>query len=161
VADLFIVKTGKTAYNDARPKAEAVMLARFCVVLLILMGFAMPASAQFVRAFQSSAIFEPEIDVVNSGAVLDVQPTVSHDLKYVTMNMRAQNSQLVDLFTFQFQGPGGGVVLPGGVVGGVNPVVVGLNAIPQRPNAPMRVANGSGGAILLKRGITPLIFASN
>ena len=29
--------------------------------------------------------------------------------------------------------------------------------VPNRPNAPMRVAPGNGGVILLKRGITPLV----
>jgi hypothetical protein len=54
------------------------------------------------------------------------------------------------------------VQLPGGVVGGVNPVIVGpaANNIPQRPNAPMRLSRGNGGTILLTRGITPLLTIS-
>jgi hypothetical protein len=112
--------------------------------------------------FSNNAIFQPEIDVVNSGVVTDIQATVSHDRKYVTLNMRAQNSQLVNLFVFNFQsagtGGGGTVQLPSGFVGGVNPVVAGgAGVVPERPNAPMRVAPGNGGAILLKRGITPLV----
>jgi hypothetical protein len=112
--------------------------------------------------FSNNAIFQPEIDVVNSGVVTDVQATVSHDRKYVTLNMRAQNSQLVNLFVFNFQsagtGGGGTVQLPSGFVGGVNPVIAGAaGVVPERPNAPMRVAPGTGGAILLKRGITPLV----
>ncbi|HEY7119618.1 MAG TPA: hypothetical protein VH475_23710 [Tepidisphaeraceae bacterium] len=109
--------------------------------------------------------FEPEIGVVNSGVINDVQATVSADRKYVTMTMRPSNSQLLNLFTFQFQaGPGGGggiVQLPGGFVGGVNPVIAGPagNVIPQRLNAPRRIAPGHGGAILLQRGITPLVLA--
>ena len=105
--------------------------------------------------FSGAAIFEPEIGVVNSGAVLDAQATVSADRKYVTMTMRPSVSQLLALRTFQFQGFGN---VPGGTVGGVNPVVAGMvDATPQRPNAPMRVGAGNGGAILLKRGITPLV----
>jgi hypothetical protein len=70
--------------------------------------------------------------------------------------MRPSVSQLLALHTFQFQGFGN---MPGGTVGGVNPVVAGfVDAMPQRPNAPMRVGSGNGGAILLKRGITPLVI---
>jgi hypothetical protein len=106
--------------------------------------------------FSGGAIFEPEIGVVNSGAVLDAQATVSADRKYVTMTMRPSVSQLLALRTFQFQGFGN---VPGGTVGGVNPVVAGVvDVMPQRPNAPMRVEAGNGGAILLKRGITPLVI---
>jgi hypothetical protein len=130
--------------------------------------FSWSASAQVIGqpVFGSNALFEPEIGVVNSGAVTDVQATVSADRKYVTLNMRAQNSQLVNLFTFNFQsgGPGGGgttVQLPSGFVGGVNPVLAGIaGGVPARPNAPMRVAPGSGGVILLKRGITPLVVGN-
>jgi len=124
---------------------------------IVLTAFALcPITAR--AQFANGAAFEPEIDVVNSGPILDAQATVSADRKYVTLNMRVQNSQLLALQTFQFQGPGGGVQLPGGVVGGVNPVVAGVPVvIPQRPNAPMRVGSGNGGAILLRRGITPLI----
>ena len=125
------------------------------------------AGAQVIQQpiFGNNAAFEPEIDVVNSGAVMDAQATVSADRKYVTLNMRAQNSQLLNLFTFQFQNGGGGgggfVQLPGGFVGGVNPVVAGgSGTIPVRPNAPMRVSAGNGGAILLTRGMTPLVRAN-
>jgi len=123
--------------------------------------FASRAGAQVVTQFGGGTAFEPEIGVVNSGAVTDVQATVSHDLKYVTLNMRAQNAELVNLFTFNFQQGGGQFVqLPGGFAGGVNPVVAGGNGvIPARPNAPMRVVAGNGGRILLTRGITPLVGA--
>ncbi|MDB5319433.1 MAG: hypothetical protein JWN40_1064 [Phycisphaerales bacterium] len=111
--------------------------------------------------FGGGAIFEPEISVVNSGAVLDAQATVSADRKYVTMTMRPSVSQLLALRTFQFQGFGGvgGGTLPSGTVGGVNPVIVGaVDVIPLRLNAPMRLGAGNGGAILLRRGITPLVI---
>lgn len=108
--------------------------------------------------FGGGTLFEPEIDVVNSGVVMDAQATVSADRKYVTLTMRPQQSQLLDLQTFNFQNFGNGM---GGIVGGVNPVIAGPNGaivpIPQRLNAPMRVAPGNGGVILLKRGITPLL----
>jgi general secretion pathway protein D len=51
----------------------------------------------------NTALFEPEIDVVSSGVVLDVQATVSADRKYVTLTLRPQLAQLLNLFTFEFQ----------------------------------------------------------
>ena len=130
---------------------------------LLALSAAETARGQVVAqpVFSNNALFQPEIDVVNSGVVTDIQATVSADRKYVTLNMRAQNSQLVNLFVFNFQsaGNGGGgttVQLPSGFVGGVNPVVSG-GLVPNRPNAPMRVVPGNGGVILLKRGITPLV----
>jgi hypothetical protein len=124
----------------------------------LLMFAALMLSPITARAqFSGAALFEPEIGIVNSGAVLDAQATVSADRKYVTMTMRASVSQLLALRTFQFQGFGN---MPGGTVGGVNPVVAGgaVDVMPPRPNAPMRVGAGNGGAILLKRGITPLVI---
>jgi len=135
-----------------------------CGALMAASLFAGAAGAQVQTVFGGGGTaFEPEIGVVYSGAVTDVQATVSHDLKYVTLNMRAQNAQLLNLFTFNFQQAGGQqqfVQLPGGFAGGVNPVVgAGNGAIPALPNAPMRVGGGNGGKILLTRGITPLVGA--
>jgi hypothetical protein len=77
------------------------------------------ASAQRVGArvpfIGGSTGFDPEISVVNSGAVLDAQPVVSSDLKYVTINTRASVSNLVALRDFTFQ-TGGNARL--GFVGG-------------------------------------------
>jgi hypothetical protein len=131
------------------------MTCRSCLIVLSAL-FLCPLCA--FAQFGGGALFEPEISVVNSGVVMDSQATVSADRKYVTLTMRTQQSQLLDLQTFNFQNFGNGM---GGIVGGVNPVIAGPNgtmiAIPQQPNAPMRVAPGNGGAILLKRGITPLL----
>jgi hypothetical protein len=123
--------------------------------------FASTAGAQVINQFGGGTAFEPEIGVVYSGVVTDVQATVSHDLKYVTLNMRAQDAQLLSLTTFNFQQGGGQFAqLPGGFAGGVNPVVAGGNGeTPVRPNAPMRLEGGNGGKILLTRGITPLVGA--
>ena len=125
-------------------------------VIATLLACPVFARAQFVNG--GAALFEPEIGVVQSGALLDAQATVTPDRKYVTMNMRVSNAELLSLTVFEFQRPGGFVVPPG-FVGGVNPVVTGRQGavIPERPNAPMRVAAGNGGAILLRRGITPLV----
>ena len=129
--------------------------------LLIAAAAILFTSVSAKAQFGGAAIFEPEIDIVNSGQILDVQATVSHDRKYVTMTMRPQSSQLLSIQTFTFQ-TAAGVPLPAGVVGGVNPVVpvpagapesLSNNVNPARPVIP-----GHGGAILLTRGITPLIL---
>jgi hypothetical protein len=127
------------------------------VVAAVLLACPLFARAQFIGG--QAALFEPEIDVVSSGVLLDVQGTVSADRKYVTLNMRPSQSQLLNLFTFEFQRGTGVVQVPAGFVGGVNPVIAGPQGavIPDRPNAPMRLIPGNGGAILLTRGITPLI----
>ena len=130
--------------------------------LLILAAAAMLLPSISAQAqFGGAAIFEPEIDIVNSGQILDAQATVSHDRKYVTMTMRPQSAQLLSLQTFTFQ-TAAGVALPGGVIGGVNPVIAtpmgALDPIPTSVNAPRSVVPGHGGAILLTRGITPLVL---
>ena len=61
--------------------------------------------------------FTPQVSIVNTGALLDVQATVSADRKYVTLNMRPQNSTLLALRSFNFQQ--GGVAM--GTVGDAPP----------------------------------------
>jgi hypothetical protein len=62
-----------------------------------------PGHAQRVPFFSGGNTgFDPEISVVNSGVLLDVQPVVSNDLKYVTINTRASNARLLALREFQF-----------------------------------------------------------
>jgi hypothetical protein len=65
--------------------------------------------------FGGATAFEPQIGIVNSGVVQDVQAIVSHDMKYVTLNMQPQNAGLLALqeFTFQKQPSLGVVGLPG------------------------------------------------
>jgi general secretion pathway protein D len=60
-------------------------------------------------------IFDPEISTVQSGVLLDVSATVSADRKYVTMTLRPQLAQLLQLAEFTFQVGGGGT-------GGANPL---------------------------------------
>lgn len=84
---------------------------RTCV-LMATGGFALllsfKAGAQAPPFFSGAAgIFEPEIGVVQSGVILDAQAVVSADRKYVTLNPRLQNSQLLALREFAFQAGGG------------------------------------------------------
>ena len=102
----------------------------------VLAGFvaAAPAQVREVPPFfnGNNAIFDPEISVVESGAKLDAQATVSADRKYVTLTMRPQLANLTALreFTFQNGGPRGVVGIPPVV----NPVVPNANA-DQNPRA--------------------------
>jgi general secretion pathway protein D len=88
------------------------------------------AHAQVAPFFNNTpTAFTPQIGVVQSGAALDVQATVSADRKYVTLTMRPQLSTLLALRQFTFQqganaGNLGFVGLPGrgggaGAAGGV------------------------------------------
>src|SRR5689334_8346413 len=47
--------------------------------------------------------FEPEIGIVQTGVLNDVQATVSADRKYVTLNMRVADSRLLALRDYTFQ----------------------------------------------------------
>jgi hypothetical protein len=133
------------------------MTYRTCLVVAVaLLACPMFASAQVFGG--NNALFEPQIDVVNSGAKLDAQAVVSADRKYVTMTLRPQTADLLQLRTFQFQG-GGQLQFPVGLgfAGGVPPVVRGAT-IPTTPNAPVKLTAESGGAVLISRGITPLVL---
>src|SRR5687767_5235744 len=89
-------------------------IATAAVVLL----FSLPASAQ-APFFGGGGIFDPEIDVVESGMLLDAQAVASADRKYVTMTMRPKSTQLLSIQEFAFQTGGGrGGVLGGGAVNG-------------------------------------------
>ena len=74
------------------------------------------AGAQVVPPFFSPGVasFEPQIGIVQSGVVQDVQAVVSPDRKYVTLNMQVQNTNLLALHDFTFQTAG---TAPLGVVG--------------------------------------------
>ena len=84
-------------------------------VVFVTFLAAQPAAAQ-VPFFGRGAGIDPEIGVVQSGVLNDVQATVSADRKYVTMTTRLSHAQLLSLQNFAFQIGNGG--LPGGFVGG-------------------------------------------
>lgn len=112
---------------------------------LVVMAFASESRAQNFFGGNNTA-FDPEISVVESGANLDVQATVSHDRKYVTMTMRPQLATLIALREFVFQGPGGIVGLNGNN-GNVNPARDGKGRImpaAARPAAPTPVLMREG-----------------
>lgn len=79
------------------------------LVSLAVMAFASESRAQNFFGGNTTA-FDPEISIVESGANLDVQATVSHDRKYVTMTARPQVATLIALREFVFQSGAPGIV---------------------------------------------------
>ena len=107
----------------------------------VVIGFGGAAAAgQTVPAFFSggAAAFEPEIGIVQSGVVQDVQAVVSPDRKYVTLNMQVQNTNLLALREFTFQTAG--AAAPAGVVG-IPPAVT----PPRSPRSGGGTSNTTGG----------------
>jgi len=82
--------------------------------------FACTARAQTPPFFGGGVVaYDPVPATVFSGALLDAQPVVSDDRRYVTLNMRATNSRLRELVRFPVaqttatpQGFVGGAVFP-------------------------------------------------
>jgi len=70
-----------------------------CSASITIALLATGASAQGVFSGGSTA-FDPQISVVNTGALLDATPVVSKDLKYVTITARPSVSQLIALRQF-------------------------------------------------------------
>jgi general secretion pathway protein D len=73
---------------------------------------------------QGAVAQAPVIGTINSGAVLDVEATVTADRRYVTMTLRPAVTRLLDMQTFAFSGGAAG----GGFGGGTA-----LNAFVQLP----------------------------
>src|SRR5205085_2297166 len=67
---------------------------------------------------QGAVGFDPVISVVQTGVLLDVQATVSADRKYVTLTLRPQLSNLLQLVPF---GIGGTTIIPGGLSAATQP----------------------------------------
>ena len=70
-----------------------------CGLLAVLAISAGQARAQGVFT-GGSTVFDPQISVVNAGAILDAKPVVSHDMRYVTITARPSVSQLIALRQF-------------------------------------------------------------
>jgi hypothetical protein len=106
--------------NEPNNQPLTSLACRIGVVLTVLGGCAATSHAQAPPFFAAGATsFTPEISVVNSGIVSDVQATVSADQKYVTLNMRQQQSTLIAIQEFTFQN--GGMPNNLGNVGGATP----------------------------------------
>jgi hypothetical protein len=129
----------------------------YLVFVALVLGLGCP---RFCRAqvpfFGGAGAFSPEISVVNSGVLNDVQATVSADRKYVTLTMRPQSSQLLALHEFAISLP-----TPVGFVGGVSFDIVGgagdkgdFGTI----NPPIALGPpGRGAALFHQRGMTRIV----
>lgn len=82
------------------------------------------------------ALYEPVVDTVNSGARLVATPTVSADLKYVTIAARPEVSQLVALPSF-----------PVAILGTANGNVGQVAPQQQRANGPADANGGRPGPV--------------
>ena len=93
--------------------------------------------------------FTPEISIVYTGTVNDVQAVVSADRKYVTLNMRTSNATLLALRSFEFQQGGGtfGFVGLPNTAGGGNGQASAALARPAwdvRPKVPVQPPGATG-----------------
>ena len=107
------------------------------IVIVAVGGLAGAARGQVPFFFPGATSFEPQIGIVESGAGLDVQAVVSADQKYVTLNMRVQNSQLLALRSFTFQNGAGAAQ---------NNQPLGIVGLPPTGPAPARGGAGTGAA---------------
>ncbi len=98
-----------------------------------------------------STSFNPTIDIVQSGILLDVQATVSSDRKYVTLTLRPQLSQLISLlpFTFQSATTNNGGATNGGTVNISVPSATIQQPIMQITEVRTTVSVPDGGTLLL------------
>lgn len=106
--------------------------------VIVLLLLAHSARAQTPFFFPGATAFTPQISIVNTGLVNDVQATVSADRKYVTLGMQPQSAALLALREFSFQN---GPAL--GNVGGVGNVAG--NNMANNAAAGSAVSKGRGG----------------
>jgi len=149
------------------------MQLRLALLAIIAVALLAPvAKAQNAQPFFNPAgvaAFTPEVDVVQSGVIQDVQAVVSADRKYVTLNMRPTQSTLIALRDFTFQnGAGLGFVGSSGPNGGGNAGNVNGNAVggagninnvaagprPQAAQAPAPAAVPARPSVLDRPGMT-------
>jgi hypothetical protein len=113
------------------------------------------ASAQQAPPFFGGGVvaYDPEVSVIQSGALLDTRATVSADRKYVTLDMRLTNSNVRSLQPFPVvagpQGFVGGAALNGAnAAPGLNPPADPAATAAPAPVTPAR----SGGRSMAARG---------
>jgi hypothetical protein len=99
------------------------------------------------------ALFNPIIDVVNSGNRLVVRPTVSADRKYVTISGQFQNTQVVAIQNFPFFTAGFSGTVGGAQAAPANPVAAARNI---NASSPVRINQMSQmiGSLLDRVGMT-------
>lgn len=66
---------------------------------------------------ESAVAFEPTLDPITEGAVLDIEGVISADRRYVTMTVIAGTSDIIEIRQIEFQAQAAGGGLIGGVAG--------------------------------------------
>lgn len=123
------------------------------LTVTVVLAFPLVGRAQVRPFFPAGAgAFTPQIDVVNSGVLNDVEATVSPDRKYVTLGMRPSNAQLLALHEFAFGG-----IQVAGFVGGALPNGVNAAGAFGVINPPLVLGQGKAAALFAQRGMTPVI----
>lgn len=74
---------------------------KYTILIILLLSSQVYSAIPFFN--QNGNNFDPQIDIIYSGTVLDVQTSISRDQKYITLNMRPQTSKLEALRSFTFQ----------------------------------------------------------
>jgi hypothetical protein len=120
---------------------------RWLIAATIVLTFVPLARGQAVPFYYAAAtLAEPEISVATSGSDLEVQrAVVSHDHKYVTLDLGTSNSSLLGFRTFSFQTGGLGFVGSSTAVAGLTP-------------APNQLSSGLSPPA--RKSLTPSIAAS-
>jgi hypothetical protein len=109
------------------------------------------AHAQQVPPFFGGPVsgYDVEIGIIDAGAILDAQPVVSSDERYVTINARPSNSNLIALQTF----PVLAAVAGSGYVGGVDPSGALTPAAPRTSPSDIDRAARDAASVLNHRGV--------
>ena len=120
-----------------------------CGIVIVAVGsVATAARGQVPFFFPGTTSFEPQIGIVESGVGQDVQAVVSADRKYVTLNMRVTNSQLLALRSFTF--------LNGAGAAQNNPPL-GIVGLPPTNPAPPRKGGAKAGAAAATASASPVL----
>ncbi len=103
--------------------------------MVAMLCLASRVNAQVPPFFGGGVVaFDPEVSVLQSGVLTDVQPLVSDDRKYVTLNMRATNARVQQLLPFVVNsvsnpqiglGFVGGIQLPAGTASAATQMMAG------------------------------------
>jgi len=131
---------------------------RLLLSITLLLAAPLAARGQAVPFFFPGAgAYEPEIAIVQSGVVNDVQANVGPDARYVTLTMNSASAQLQSLSTFAFQESDG--VGFGGVGGFVGNVRFKAGSVQGAVHfvGDTRLGNGSGAVILGQHGMTHIV----
>jgi hypothetical protein len=98
-------------------------------------------------------VFDIEVEIIDSGTLLDAQATVSHDQRYVTINAQVANSTVVALQQFRTQAVKTGAGPGSGFVGGVSLLGEGGQAVSRTLPSAIDRADRNAISVLNQRGV--------